>query len=348
MAKELDEGCTSPDGQPSDMGLFLSQILTSRAFPGVPTKSEVEDAARAFLGADTSSTDDDAREVVIGPAMIRLLGQRSGGQQGGGQRSVISGFSASSRRSMLRRLGVLDFSAIPGNAVMVTLTYPADWRECCPTGLDAKKQLLLFRRRWERRWGSFQGVWKLEFQPRHSQPAERQLAPHFHILTVVPPIDPHKILMQATDLAEVREWVSQAWWEVVGSQNDDHLKAGTRVDDLDETPPGRIVAYFAGYTAGRSKDEQHIPPSNWPGVGRFWGVVGIDSAVQSVHLTLDEFYAVRRVLAELLARRRGRKRRSLSNGDDGLWLAYDNAPELAHRLASWLRPIPHSGPRPLP
>jgi hypothetical protein len=64
MAKELDEGCTSPDGQPSDMGLFLSQILTSRAFPGVPTKSEVEDVARAFLGADTSSTDDDAPKPI--------------------------------------------------------------------------------------------------------------------------------------------------------------------------------------------------------------------------------------------------------------------------------------------
>lgn len=348
MERELDEGCTSSDGQPSQQGLFLSQILTSKAFPGVPNKAEVEEAAQAFAGPGASFSDDEVREVIFGPALVRLLGQRTGGQQGGGRRSSISGFSASSRRSMLRRLGLLDFSAIPGNAVMVTLTYPAEWRSSCPTGNDAKKQLLLFRRRWERRWGSFQGVWKLEFQPRHSQPADRQLAPHFHILTVAPPFDPSKSMMQVTDLAEVREWVSRAWWEVVGSGNEDHLKAGTRVDDLDGTPPGRIVAYFAGYTAGRSKDEQHIPPDNWPGVGRFWGVVGIESAEQSAFLTLDEFYSVRRVLAELLARRRGRKRRSLSSGDDGLWLAYDNAPELVHRLATWLRPPPHSGPRPLP
>jgi hypothetical protein len=249
---------------------------------------------------------------------------------------------------MLRRLATLDLSDIRGLPVVITLTYPAEWRRWCPAGSDAKRQLVLFRKRWARRWGEFQGVWKLEFQPRRSQPEERQLAPHFHILTVVPAIDPARPVVQATAISDVREWVSQTWWEVVGSQNDDHLKAGTRVDEADGEHPGRVVAYFAGYTAGRSKEEQHKAPKDWPGLGRFWGIVGIPSVEVSVLLTEQEFFAVRRVLAELLARRRGRRRRSLRRGDDGLWLALDDAPELVVRLSKWLHPEPFAGPGQLP
>jgi hypothetical protein len=161
-------------------------------------------------------------------------------------------------------------------------------------------------------------------------------------------VDPSKPVFQATSITDVREWVSHAWWGVVGSENEDHLKAGTRVDEADGEYPGRVVTYFAGYTAGRSKEEQHKAPENWPGLGRFWGVVGIPSVEVSVLLSADEFFAVRRVLAELLARRRGRGRRSLRREDDGIWLAFENAPELVARLTKWLRPEPFPGPGRLP
>ena len=35
MAKELDEGCTSPDGQPSDMGLVAMTPYGSRLRHGI-------------------------------------------------------------------------------------------------------------------------------------------------------------------------------------------------------------------------------------------------------------------------------------------------------------------------
>jgi len=50
----------------------------------------------------------------------------------------------------------------------------------------------------------------------------------------------------------------------------------------------------------------------------------------------------------VLARRRGRGRRSLRREDDGIWLAFENAPELVVRLTKWLRPEPFAGPGPLP
>jgi hypothetical protein len=336
MTNIEDEGCASSGAQPSSLGLFLSQILTSPAFPEAATARDVSDAACAIAVVPTNC--DDVRELIVAPGMVRVVGCRPSGRTGGGTRGSISGFSQASRRQMLRRLGALDLSMVKGIPVLVTLTYPADWRPWCPTGREAKNQLLSFRRRWARRWGTFEGVWKLEFQPRHSQPLERRFAPHFHILAVVPTIDPAKAVPQATSMTDVREWVSQAWWDVVGSGNTDHLRVGTRVDEADGHHPGRVVAYFAGYTAGRSKEEQHLAPHDWPDVGRYWGVVGIPSVELSVKLAPEDFFAVRRILAEILARRSGRPRRSLRRGDDGLWLACDDAPELVERLAQWLHP----------
>jgi hypothetical protein len=346
MTNINDDACASSDAQESALGVLLSQMLTSRAFPEAAAEDDTQQAAMLLEGVLNES--DDLRGIVVSPGLIRVVGHRAGGRSGGGTRGAISGFSQSSRRQMLRRLGALDLSVVQGIPVVVTLTYPADWREWCPTGRDAKDQLLSFRRRWARRWGDFQGVWKLEFQPRHSQPLERRLAPHFHILGVVPAVDLSKPVPQATSMTEVREWVSETWWEVVGSANADHLKVGTRVDEADGDNPGRVVAYFAGYTAGKSKEEQHVSPDNWSGVGRYWGVVGIPSVELEVQLSPEDFFAVRRVLADLLARRSGARRRSLRREDDGLWLAYNNAPDLVRRLAEWLRPTPHNGPRPLP
>lgn len=239
---------------------------------------------------------------------------------------------------MLATLGTLDLASIPGVPIFVTLTYPRLWRDACPTGRDAKRHLDLFRRRWVRRWGSFQGVWKLEFQPRHRRPAIEQLAPHFHILTVCPGLDPACEQPTPTSLASFREWVSPTWWEVVGSEDNDHLRAGTQVVEADGSTAGRIIGYFAGYTAGRSKEEQHIAPDDWPGLGRFWGVSGISRVVLSVEFSEDDFFKIRRVLENLMAKRAGRKRRSRSlyTTRNGIWVALEDAPDLARRLAMWL------------
>lgn len=338
MSNNRKSGAEPGEGEAAlPLGLLLSQISSRRAFEKASSADEVVRSAQALASAVASTEPDDVvHEVVLSPGLIRLVGGGLEGRSGGGSRGVITGFSASSRRRMLSTLGTLDLASIAGIPVFVTLTYPGDWRQWCPTGREAKRQLDMFRRRWERKWGSFHGVWKLEFQPRHSQPSERQLAPHFHILAVIPSINPGISPPTITAMSDLRDWVSETWWQVVGSKVEAHRLAGTQVKESDGDYPGRVIGYFAGYTAGRKKEEQHIAPSNWPELGRFWGVIGFERVKVSIEVGEHDFYVLRRLLAELMARRRGSRRRSLSRPDCGLWFALDNAPQLAARLAAWL------------
>ena len=320
-----------------DLGLLLSQIETRRAFDGAADATSVEASASKLEDAVAIlEGHDGGYKFRLAPGLISLVGPPRKRRVGGGTRRPITGFSASSRRRMLRTLGTLDLSSVGGIPVFVTLTYPGDWRRICPTGREAKRQLDLFRRRWLRRWGVFPAVWKMEFQPRRHSPAEQRMAPHFHILAALPTLDPEGATPMPTMLSTVREWVSQTWWEVVGSEDARHLRAGTQVLEADGSKPGRIIGYFAGYTAGKSKEEQHLAPQDWPGLGRYWGVWGIPRFEVSVGLSEEDFYTLRRLLADLMARRSGRRRRSLSNRTDGLWLGLEDAPHLAARLAAWL------------
>lgn len=324
-------------GGGADLGLLLSLMATRRAFEGASDAASVERSAEKLADAvDLRGGAGGGHEFRLAPGLMCLVGPPREGQVGGGTRRPITGFSASSRRRMLRTLGTLDLASVGGIPVFVTLTYPGDWRALCPTGREAKRHLDLFRRRWLRRWGVFPAVWKMEFQPRRHRPVEQRLAPHFHLLASLPTLDPAGATPTPTTLSTAREWVSQTWWEVVGSGDARHLRAGTQILEADGSTPGRIIGYFAGYTAGKSKEEQHLAPPDWPGLGRFWGVWGIPRIEVSVALSDEEFYMLRRVLADLMARRSGRRRRRLTNLTDGLWLGIENAPHLAARLAAWL------------
>jgi len=324
-------------GGGGDLGLLLSLISTQRAFDGAADAASVERSAVELADAISGrGGPDGAHELRLAPGLIRLVGPPRPGQVGGGARRAITGFSASSRRRMLRTLGTLDLAAVSGIPVFVTLTYPGDWRPLCPSGREAKRHLDLLRRRWLRRWGVFPAVWKMEFQPRRHRPAEQRLAPHFHILATLPGLDPSGNCPAPTTLSAAREWLSQTWWEVVGSEDARHLRAGTQLLEADGSKPGRLIGYFAGYTAGKSKEEQHLAPPGWPGLGRFWGVWGISRIEVGIDLSQEEFFQLRRVLADLMARRGGRRRRKLSNRTDGLWLGIECAPHLAARLAAWL------------
>jgi hypothetical protein len=102
--------------------------------------------------------------------------------------------------------------------------------------------------------GTYSAFWFLEFQARG--------APHFHIFCTWSPN---------------KEWVAKTWYFIVGSEDDRHLRAGTRVEFIRSGRAGTI-SYASKYAA---KQEQKDVPSDYENVGRFWGVYGRRAVVSA-------------------------------------------------------------------
>jgi len=338
-----ERGGAPAEGAPptGDPGLFLYQILTAPAFSGVSTRREVEAAVERVRGGGP----EDARfEVVVSPGRLRV-GQcephrprrpESRDDTVRSERGPIVRFSPASRRRLLATMGTLDLAEIVGRGVFITLTYPRDWRTVCPDGRRAKQHLLFFRRHWTKRWGLFRGVWKLEFQPRRSRPADERQAPHFHLLVVVPPLDPRSSVPTPVAINDLRDWTASVWARIVNSDDDKHRRAGTQVVDADPDSATNLIAYFAGYAYGKSKADQHESPPGWGAVGRFWGVVGIDRVAIEAPLTDADFFVLRRLLLTLIAKRSRRRRRHVGHESFGAWVSVPGAPVILTRILDWL------------
>jgi hypothetical protein len=151
-------------------------------------------------------------------------------------RQKVAGFSEESKRRMR-----FTFRNVVGLRVLLTLTYPGEF------STDGRE----VKRHWDnmRRWLARRGVggaWFMEFQARG--------APHFHCFLT----------------GEVsKEQVAAAWFRIVGSGDDRHLRAGTRVEALRELHAAG--AYAAKYL---NKQEQKEVPEGFSDVGRFWGLFG--------------------------------------------------------------------------
>jgi hypothetical protein len=213
---------------------------------------------------------------------------------------------------------------------MVTLTLPGDWLAVAPTGPAFKRLFDALRRRWERRWGQVTWVWKLEFQ--------RRGAPHLHLYTAVP---------GGEGRAEFLTWLSRCWYEVVGSGDERHLRAGTGVDwaeGIRASDPKRLAVYFlkraTGHNLGANKEYQHRVPAAWQGEGRgpgrFWGYYGLRRCDVQVELVAEQWVQLRRLLRRW-ASANGRPVRALSGGHGmgGMVLAND-APTLLAQASRWI------------
>jgi hypothetical protein len=217
-------------------------------------------------------------EIALGGSYAKLIGSPGDRVQvGGGQRGPIYGFSPGSRRRLFDCVNKLDREGIKG-IVFVTLTYPGeysrDWR-------DWKRDLMSFWKRLDRAYGHLDvaALWRLEFQQRG--------APHFHLLLInIERID--------------KDWISQAWYEVVGSGDHRHLLAGTRVEGIRDW---RVVfRYIAKYMV---KEQWDVRPT-----GRIWGVLGRGRLVIRLAVVVlgpCRWYAVRRVLRNYLEKQLGHK-----------------------------------------
>lgn len=131
---------------------------------------------------------------------------------------------------------------------MVTLTYPYghgfDGEKC-------KRDLSTLCKRMRRYSGIDNPLtsifWFMEFQERGSI--------HFHLFT--------------TDYYP-KNWLANAWYEICGTEDIRHLRAGTRIESIRSGKRG-MSAYASKYAA---KQKQKIVPEDFGWTGRFWGVCG--------------------------------------------------------------------------
>lgn len=176
-------------------------------------------------------------EVYPTDAVIRVKRGSSSVVQRRGVRGRVTCFSAKSRRRLL----FAAFNACCEWLAFITLTYPAEYPA---EGSKVKRDLDTLRKRMKRKFGG-DYLWGMEFQERN--------APHLHLLSSV---------------FIPKDWLAQAWFEIVGSGDKAHLRAGTRVEGVHSRAQGG--AYMAkAYTA---KHGQKEVPVGFENVGRFWGI----------------------------------------------------------------------------
>ncbi len=224
-------------------------------------------------------------ELSVGGGLVRLRGMGAG-RAGGGKRGKVGGFSRAARRRLLEFLASLNREALAFLPLFLTLTYPGEFT------LDPavwKRDLDVFLKRVRRAYPDAAVVWKLEPQKRG--------APHYHLLVFGVEHIP-------------KSWLRQAWYEVVGSGDEKHLWAGTRVERVKSWRG--VMAYAAKYLG---KVETVL---DWPEyVGRWWGVSGrglLPIQFYTEHLGRGAFYAFRRVLYQYLKRRGVEMRKRARSG----------------------------------
>lgn len=197
----------------------------------------------------------------------------------GGVRGACRGFSNASRRRLILTLSRVQVAGMV--PMFVTLTYPGEWSDNWRVW---KRDIAAWRKRLLRRWPAVVGgVWRVEFQKRG--------APHFHLLVWC---------KQSLPRDAFRSWLSQSWYEVVGSGDLRHLRAGTNAKELDGRRAIRL--YISKYVAKVGDGDQ---PDGW---GRNWGFFGqvANEALIDMEIELADFHLLRRFLRRLL-RSRGRK-----------------------------------------
>lgn len=183
-------------------------------------------------------------------------------------RGIIRAWSMPSRLRAYRAISALPWPGLGGSEVFfLTLTYPGEWSR---DGRVWQQHLRAFVR-WLRSEGLVWGVWKREHQ--------RRGAPHFHLWCVCP----YWTLDERPQwwLRSFRDRVSRKWFEVVGSGDEAHLRAGTQVHLL---PPGQsAVGYFKAYVCkpDEGKEYQHQLPDDVHRPGRWWGHWGQDDGFKA-------------------------------------------------------------------
>lgn len=218
-----------------------------------PAKDAAVQRAASALGLSTTHISPRGKdthekwacEVAVGGSVVSVKGRKPTHiKNGSGLRGDVKGFSKNARRRLLRKVGSIDREALECMPIFITLTYPGQWPR---DPAIWKRHLDTWAKRFKRKYPKACAIWKLEPQKRG--------APHYHLICLnVPHVS--------------KGWLAESWYEVVGSGDDKHLRAGTRVETI-RTWRG-CMSYAAKYAA-KVIDEL---PEGWEKVGRMWGIIG--------------------------------------------------------------------------
>lgn len=230
-------------------------------------------------------------------------------RRGGGPRGKVTGFSAASRRRLLKLFGRLRDSSLP---LFLTLTLPDGVAHDGEALKD--KYLRRFLARLRRRFHGAALVWRMEVKARKSGEQIGEQVPHVHAVLWGVPMAPG-----------LRKWVSLAWYEAVGSGDPKHLRAGTQVQAARSS---RQVKGYASKLYAAKADDCELAEH-----GRAWGIFARDrlpwaEAVMR-YLTAGELVRFLRILRgyfrAAVRRRKGKRPKARPGmgwcfvGDSGRW-----------------------------
>lgn len=218
--------------------------------------------------------------ILPGGIRAKVVGTVGTARKGGGDRGVITGFSQASHRRMLNSIMEVDFSE--GFAYMGACTYGSSgWQvsspdapasglapavvevPCQPDWKRVKRHSFALWKRFKRKYKDafLGGLWKWEVQEgRFKKYGVR--VPHLHFIL---------FFSCELEVDELRAFLSKSWYEVVGSDEKNHLLAGTEIHRVWGTSgddAGRLRHYLAKYL---SKVWQSIDGEE---TGRIWGEFG--------------------------------------------------------------------------
>lgn len=249
-------------------------------------------------------------EIADQASFVKLTGAAFGGQQGGGIRGKVRGFSGASRKRLLDFLNSVDEKAL-AQALFVTLTYPDQFSE---EPERWKRDLDTFCKRLVRKFPLVSAVWRLETQERKSGENAGKVAPHFHLLVFGLKVLPKELL-------------SRWWYEIVGSGDPKHLVAGTQVMRVRSR---RGILWYASKYIAKTEQAPELE------AGRVWGIEGRGNLpVYVVRAVIDweEFYKVRRVLRGWLSHKLKRRVTWATMRGQGMTAYLDS--DTAGRLLAW-------------
>lgn len=268
------ERTRSASGCPPEAGAAASSpwlvnlpIFSQKAAPSARKTLDSDASESSLVLADHAWRNGDLRvtrvEVYRRDVVVRRESRVVCGGNGRPEGAVITEFSDKSMRNFVFLAKNCDCEFYS----MITMTYPRVFEI---DGRAVKNHLKLFKKRYEYRYQR-RGLWWLEFQERG--------APHFHVLSEVNLAECGDIVCKRrrgkrdgqsylTCQAE-EDWLSCAWYDIVDSGDEKHLRAGCAWEVVEKTEGAlRYAAAHAG------KRKQKIVPAAFRNVGRFWGKIG--------------------------------------------------------------------------